>query len=65
MYAFVGANGVYQNTIYGLAAKLPFKYTGGVVLGSVSMFLNLLKILYLVPDKSKKIHFGLNLHLKV
>ena len=29
-------NGIYQNTVYGLAAKLPFKYTGAVVLGSVS-----------------------------
>lgn len=28
------ANGIYQNTIYGIAAKLPFKYTGAVVLGS-------------------------------
>lgn len=28
-------NGIYQNTVYGLAAKLPFKYTGAVVLGSV------------------------------
>ncbi|GLV32794.1 Equilibrative nucleoside transporter 2 [Carabus blaptoides fortunei] len=28
------ANGVYQNTVYGMAAKLPFKYTGIVVLGS-------------------------------
>ena len=30
------ANGIYQNTVYGIAAKLPFKYTGAVVLGSVS-----------------------------
>ena len=30
------ANGVYQNTVYGLAARLPFRYTGAVVLGSVS-----------------------------
>lgn len=30
------ANGVYQNTVYGLAARLPVKYTGAVVLGSVS-----------------------------
>ncbi len=29
------ANGIYQNTVYGVAAKLPFKYTGAVVLGSV------------------------------
>ncbi|XP_075228905.1 equilibrative nucleoside transporter 2 [Lycorma delicatula] len=28
------ANGVYQNTVYGMAAKLPAKYTGAVVLGS-------------------------------
>ncbi|XP_019870569.1 equilibrative nucleoside transporter 1 [Aethina tumida] len=28
------ANGIYQNTIYGMAAKLPPKYTGSVVLGS-------------------------------
>lgn len=28
------ANGIYQNTVYGLAAKLPFRYTGAVVLGS-------------------------------
>ena len=31
------ANGVYQNTVYGLAARLPVKYTGAVVLGSVSL----------------------------
>lgn len=28
------AAGIYQNCVYGLAAKLPFKYTGAVVLGS-------------------------------
>ena len=28
------SNGIYQNTVYGMAAKLPFKFTGGVVLGS-------------------------------
>ena len=33
---FSAVNGIYQNTVYGLAAKLPFKYTGAVVLGSVS-----------------------------
>ena len=31
------ANGIYQNTVFGIAAKLPFKYTGAVVLGSVSL----------------------------
>ena len=30
------AGGVYQNTVFGLAAKLPARYTGAVVLGSVS-----------------------------
>lgn len=28
------ASGIYQNTVYGIAAKLPLKYTGAVVLGS-------------------------------
>lgn len=28
------ANGIYQNTVFGMAATLPFKYTGAVVLGS-------------------------------
>ncbi len=31
---FAVVNGIYQNTVYGLAAKLPFRYTGAVVLGS-------------------------------
>lgn len=33
----VVANGVYQNTVFGMAAKLPFKYTGAVILGTVSI----------------------------
>jgi solute carrier family 29 (equilibrative nucleoside transporter), member 1/2/3 len=28
------AGGIFQNTVYGMAAKLPGKYTGAVVLGS-------------------------------
>ncbi|XP_063222993.1 equilibrative nucleoside transporter 1 isoform X3 [Bacillus rossius redtenbacheri] len=28
------ANGVYQNSVFGMAAKLPFKYTGVVILGT-------------------------------
>lgn len=28
------AGGIFQNTVYGMAAKLPSKYTGAVVLGS-------------------------------
>ena len=28
------ASGVYQNTVYGMGAKLPAKYTGAIVLGS-------------------------------
>ena len=31
------ANGVYQNSVYGVAACLPMKYTNAVVLGSVSV----------------------------
>ena len=29
------STGIYHNTVYGLAARLPVKYTGAVVLGSV------------------------------
>ncbi|XP_014607218.1 PREDICTED: NADPH-dependent diflavin oxidoreductase 1-like [Polistes canadensis] len=28
------ANGIYQNSVFGMAAKLPSKYTGAVILGS-------------------------------
>ncbi|XP_071746388.1 equilibrative nucleoside transporter 1 [Lepeophtheirus salmonis] len=28
------ANGIYHNTVYGIASKLPFRYTGAVILGS-------------------------------
>ncbi|XP_011169324.1 equilibrative nucleoside transporter 1 isoform X1 [Solenopsis invicta] len=28
------ANGIYQNSVFGMAAKLPIKYTGAVVLGT-------------------------------
>ncbi|KAL3270069.1 hypothetical protein HHI36_009127 [Cryptolaemus montrouzieri] len=28
------ANGVYQNTVFGMAAKLPGKYTGAIILGN-------------------------------
>ena len=45
---------MYQNTIYGLAAKLPFKYTGAVVLGSnlsgtIVAIINLVSI-YMAPN---------------
>lgn len=33
-----GANGMYQNSVYGTAACLPMKYTNAVVLGSVSPY---------------------------
>ena len=31
------SNGIYQNTVYGIAAKMPFSHTGAVVLGTVSI----------------------------
>ena len=33
-FLFSVAGGIYQNSVYGMAAKLPIKYTGAVVLGS-------------------------------
>ena len=46
---FTAANGIYQNTVFGLAAKLPFNYIGAVVLGSVSLrrFTNVIYIVIL------------------
>jgi len=48
------ANGIFQNAVYGMAAKLPQGYTGGVVLGSnisgvMTALINLMSIL-LAPD---------------
>lgn len=37
------ANGIYQNSVFGMAAKLPIKYTGAVVLGSVNITITLNK----------------------
>lgn len=33
----LAANGIYQNSVFGMAAKLPIKYMGAVVLGSVNI----------------------------
>jgi len=33
----LAANGIYQNSVFGMAAKLPIKYIGAVVLGSVNI----------------------------
>ena len=33
---FAVANGVYQNSLYGVAAYLPMKYTNAVITGNVS-----------------------------
>uniref|UniRef100_A0A8D8VE71 Equilibrative nucleoside transporter 1 n=1 Tax=Cacopsylla melanoneura TaxID=428564 RepID=A0A8D8VE71_9HEMI len=48
------ANGIYQNTVYGMAAKLPGTYTGAVVLGSnisgaFTAIINIVSI-YFTPD---------------
>ena len=41
------ANGVYQNSVYGIAANLPMKYTNAVVLGSVSSnIINFITFIY-------------------
>lgn len=49
------AGGIYQNTVYGMSAKLPFKYTGAVVLGSnisgtFTAVINVIS-LWLAPNK--------------
>ncbi|KAH8298104.1 hypothetical protein KR018_006835 [Drosophila ironensis] len=49
-------NGIYQNTIYGIAATLPIKYTGAVVLGSnlSGCFTTLMSLLCTVLFESKR-----------
>ena len=34
---FPAANGIYQNSLYGLAASFPAKYTNAVIIGNVSL----------------------------
>lgn len=34
MIDLLAASGIFQNSVFGMAAKLPFKYTGAVILGS-------------------------------
>lgn len=49
-------NGIYQNTIYGIVASLPIKYTGAVVLGSniSGCFTTLMSLLCAVIFDSKR-----------
>lgn len=37
-FYFSVASGIYQNSLYGLAAKLPMKYSMAIVLGAVSIY---------------------------
>ncbi|KAH8260087.1 equilibrative nucleoside transporter 1 [Drosophila bipectinata] len=48
-------NGIYQNTIYGIAATLPIKYTGAVVLGSniCGCFTSVLIMVYQTFDSKR------------
>lgn len=50
------AGGIYQNCVYGMAAKLPFKYTGAVVLGSniSGAFTSIISILSLYFSSSAR-----------
>ncbi|KAG1678669.1 Equilibrative nucleoside transporter 3 [Nymphon striatum] len=48
---FMVASGVYQNTVFGLASKLPMKYTNAVILGSVSIF-QLLSLVITISSRS-------------
>jgi len=36
LFLFAVANGVYQNSLYGVAAYLPMKYTNAVITGNVT-----------------------------
>merc|ERR1712071_617127 len=58
----MGAGGIYQNTVYGMAAKLPFKYTGAVVLGSnisgtFTSVINLISLFMAPNDRTAAIYY--------
>lgn len=50
------SNGIYQNTIFGMAAKLPGKYTGAVVLGSniSGTFVSIVSILSKIVTSNRR-----------
>ncbi|EEB19063.1 equilibrative nucleoside transporter, putative [Pediculus humanus corporis] len=50
------ANGIYQNTIYGIAARLPIKYSGAIVLGAniSGTFVAIIDLLAIVLAPSTK-----------
>lgn len=56
------ANGIYQNTVYGMAAKLPPTYTGAVVLGSnvsgaFTAIINIISIRFTPDDRTAAIYY--------
>ncbi|XKL62929.1 hypothetical protein PGB90_002762 [Kerria lacca] len=60
---FSVANGIYQNTMYGIAAKLPAAYTGAIILGNnvsgifTTVISILSKILYPFPRTAAVYYF--------
>lgn len=56
------ANGIYQNTIFGLAAKLPIQYTGAVVLGTnisgtFTAVVNILSVAFTSSERTSAIYY--------
>lgn len=56
------AAGIYQNSVYGMVAKLPIKYTGAVVLGSnisgtFTSIVNILSALFISNVRTSAIYY--------
>lgn len=55
-------NGIYQNTIFGMAAKLPSRYTGAVILGTnisgtFTAIVNILSVLLSSDKRMQAIYY--------
>lgn len=50
------SNGIYQNSVFGLAAKLPGKYTGGIILGNniSGLFVSIVSLISAVVSSSTR-----------
>jgi solute carrier family 29 (equilibrative nucleoside transporter), member 1/2/3 len=64
-YYFISAfNGIFQNSVYGVAARLPPSYTGAVVLGSnvaglLASIASVLSVLFSGSPKTSAVYYFL------
>ena len=57
---FIAANGIYQNSLYGLAASFPPRYTNAIIIGNVSEIINQQRCVSSLYKSYLKAHRSLN-----